>query len=89
MVFWSVHAGECVSGTIRLSQSGRIIAVSEKVKHELIQLGTHPDKVQVIHNGVDIHEFYPSDTGEKSRMDINSGRVVGLFAGDISSPRKI
>lgn len=69
-------------------KSGRIIAVSEKVKHELIQLGTHPDKVQVIHNGVDVHEFYPSDAGEKSRMDINSGRVVGLFAGDISGPRK-
>lgn len=69
-------------------KSGKIIAVSEKVKDELIQLGMHPDKVQVIHNGVDVHEFYPIDAGEKSRMNINSGRVVGLFAGDISSPRK-
>lgn len=69
-------------------KSGKIIAVSEKVKNELIKLGIKHDKVQVIHNGVDIREFYPSEAGKKSKMDIDPSRVVGLFAGDISSPRK-
>lgn len=70
-------------------RSGKIIAVSEKVKKELIQLGIEPAKVQVIHNGVDVHEFHPRDAALKTRMGVASGRVVGLFAGDISSPRKI
>ncbi|MBU5353645.1 glycosyltransferase family 4 protein [Paenibacillus barcinonensis] len=69
-------------------RSGKIIAVSEKVKKELIQLGIEPAKVQVIHNGVDVHEFHPRDAALKTRMGVASGRVVGLFAGDISSPRK-
>ncbi|CAM3035487.1 glycosyltransferase family 4 protein [Paenibacillus taichungensis] len=69
-------------------KSGKIIAVSEKVKNELIKLGIKHDKVQVIHNGVDVREFYPCETGKKSKMDINPSQVVGLFAGDISSPRK-
>ncbi|WP_024632885.1 MULTISPECIES: glycosyltransferase family 4 protein [unclassified Paenibacillus] len=69
-------------------KSGKIIAVSEKVKNELIKLGIKHDKIQVIHNGVDVREFYPSEAGKKSKMDVDPSRVVGLFAGDISSPRK-
>lgn len=69
-------------------KSSKIIAVSEKVKNELIKLGIKHDKVQVIHNGVDVREFYPCEAGKKSKMDINPSQVVGLFAGDISSPRK-
>lgn len=69
-------------------KSGRIIAVSEKVKNELIKLGIEHEKVKVINNGVDVREFYPSEAGKKTKMDLNPNQVVGLFAGDIGNPRK-
>lgn len=68
--------------------SGKIIAVSEKVKKELVKLGIHQDKVQVINNGVDVREFYPSEPANKTKMDLGSSQIVGLFAGDIGNPRK-
>ncbi|WP_416298517.1 glycosyltransferase family 4 protein [Paenibacillus illinoisensis] len=68
--------------------SGKIIAVSEKVKRELVKLGIHQDKVQVINNGVDVREFYPSEPANKTKMDLGPNQIVGLFAGDIGNPRK-
>ncbi|MGF9697599.1 glycosyltransferase family 4 protein [Paenibacillus sp. MABNR03] len=68
--------------------SGKIIAVSEKVKNELVNIGINQDKVQVINNGVDVREFYPSETASKTKMDLGSNQIVGLFAGDIGNPRK-
>ncbi|MDN8590291.1 glycosyltransferase family 4 protein [Paenibacillus sp. 11B] len=67
-------------------KSKKIVAVSEKVKSELTQLGNTPDKIDVINNGVDIFEFYPTE--HKSKLQLDKKKVVGLFAGGIADPRK-
>ena len=36
-----------------------IVAVSQRVKHELIDIGVSPEKIRVILNGVDSEEFVP------------------------------
>ncbi|MBD2496475.1 glycosyltransferase family 4 protein [Nostoc sp. FACHB-280] len=64
-----------------------VVAVSEKVAQELIKIGVPRDRIRVIVNGVDLQEFTP---GVVSRQKLNLPENVnlGLFAGDIRTPRK-
>ncbi|ALF51740.1 glycosyl transferase [Nostoc piscinale CENA21] len=64
-----------------------VVAVSEKVAQELINLGVPHARIRVIVNGVDLQEFTP---GVVSRQKLNLPENVnlGLFAGDIRTPRK-
>jgi glycosyltransferase involved in cell wall biosynthesis len=69
-----------------LSRAQHVVAVSEKVRTELIELGMSPHALSVIHNGVDIEEFAP---GTVSRQALGLPDVpLALFAGDISTTRK-
>jgi glycosyltransferase involved in cell wall biosynthesis len=67
--------------------SSVLIAVSEQVKRELIEIGVPEDKIRIVINGVDLSEFYP---GEQDREEIGLPNSVPLafFAGDIRSNRK-
>ena len=68
-------------------RSKRVVAVSEKVRQELMEIGVPGDRVLTILNGVDATEFCPG-TSERDRFGLPPDVRVALFAGDMKSPRK-
>jgi glycosyltransferase involved in cell wall biosynthesis len=64
-----------------------IVAVSKKVKQELIEIGVSSKKIIVVTNGIDVEEFTP---GQASRVLLGLPQNVPLafFVGDIRTPRK-
>jgi len=64
-----------------------IIAVSERVRQDLLKLGIASDKVKVILNGVDLQEFRPGES-DRTQLNLPEGVPLALFAGDIRSNRK-
>lgn len=75
---WEKHA---------FHQAQVIIAVSHKIKEELIEIGIPPQKIYVIFNGVDLNEFYP-DAVERRKLELPEKVPLAFFAGDIRTPRK-
>jgi len=71
---------------VAFSQSRHLVAVSDAVKRELKQVN-HAYRINVVHNGVDIVEFYPGPS-ERDKFGLPQGRKLFLFAGDIRTPRK-
>ena len=59
-----------------------IIAVSDAVKQTVIDQGVKPEKIHVIHNGVDIHRFKNSiGTKIREELEISSEAIIfGLVA---------
>lgn len=74
-------------------KSKKIVAVSEKIKRELVKLcKIKPYKIEVIHNGVDPSEF-PFKTGKEKEDLIKiypflENKTIFLFVGDIKTNRK-
>jgi glycosyltransferase involved in cell wall biosynthesis/GT2 family glycosyltransferase len=73
------------------AQAQIIVAVSEKVKQELMTIGVPGDRIQVIHNGVNLEEF----SSERDRLDslrqslsLPLSVPLALFVGDIRTNRK-
>lgn len=64
-----------------------IVAVSAKVRQELIAIGIPPDTISVIHNGVDLEEFAPGPAN-RNTLGLPPDVPLGLFAGGIETPRK-
>jgi glycosyltransferase involved in cell wall biosynthesis len=64
-----------------------VVAVSEKVKQELVNIGVPSDKVKVIFNGVDLDEFSPG-LRDRQKLDLPEGVTLALFVGDILTSRK-
>ncbi|MDZ7961405.1 MAG: glycosyltransferase family 4 protein [Aulosira sp. DedQUE10] len=64
-----------------------VVAVSEKVAQELVNIGVPRSRIQVIVNGVDLAEFTP---GESNRQNwkLPENVPLALFAGDIRTTRK-
>jgi glycosyltransferase involved in cell wall biosynthesis len=73
-----------------LKRADVIVAVSEKVRDELLLHGMDAVPIEVIHNGVDTREFSPGDAKSSARDRFGLPRDVplGLFVGDIQTPRK-
>ena len=71
-----------------------LIAVSETIKQELIEIGVPEAKIQVILNGVDIDEFFPATWATLGRSLLRSlyglpEKVdLALFVGDFRTNRK-
>ncbi|WP_392532480.1 glycosyltransferase family 4 protein [Nostoc sp. C117] len=80
-----------------------VVAVSEKVAQELVNIGVPRSGIQVIVNGVDLEEFapgksvgisQPSDAcgglrlRQKLGLPEKENVTLALFAGDIRTPRK-
>jgi glycosyltransferase involved in cell wall biosynthesis len=63
------------------------VAPSNKIRQELLAIGLPAERVSVIYNGVDLDEFRP---GRAKRADwqLPEGVPMGLFVGDIRTPRK-
>jgi glycosyltransferase involved in cell wall biosynthesis len=73
---------------ISFRSSKKIVAVSNKVKQELLKIGMPETKIVVINNGVDIDEFTPTREVKPLFLHNNSYNRTMLFAGDIKSNRK-
>jgi len=73
-----------------LKQADVVVAVSEKVRDELLLHGMDAVPIKVIHNGVDTHEFSPDNAESSAREQFGLPQDVplGLFVGDIQTPRK-
>jgi len=68
-------------------EAASLIAVSHAIRDELIHLGLSDRKISVVHNGVDLDEFYPG-TEDRSRLGLPADVPLALFAGDIRTSRK-
>jgi len=68
-------------------QSKIIIAVSEKVAQELVNIGVHRQKIRVVVNGVDLQEFAPG-VSSRTGLGLPENVNLALFAGDIRISRK-
>ncbi|UNK18765.1 glycosyltransferase family 4 protein [Paenibacillus sp. N3/727] len=70
---------------VALKRTRHIIAVSEKVKRDLVfdaKIGS--PRISVIHNGVDTEEFYPRQAN-RSNYKLDEHMTYALFAGDLNS----
>ncbi|MEH1861133.1 MAG: glycosyltransferase family 4 protein [Nostoc sp.] len=68
-----------------------VVAVSEKVAQELVNIGIPRSRIRVIVNGVDLEEFTPGESvGDRHRQKLGlpENVTLALFAGDIRTPRK-
>ncbi|NEQ12772.1 MAG: glycosyltransferase family 4 protein [Moorea sp. SIO3E2] len=68
-------------------QAKVVVAVSGKVKKELVDIGVPPESIRVIVNGVDLQEFYPG-VADRKQLGLPEGVPLAFFAGDIRTPRK-
>ncbi len=64
-----------------------IVAVSQKVAEELVNIGVPRSRIRVIVNGVDLQEFAPG-VGDRQKLNLPKDVTLALFAGDIRTPRK-
>ncbi|WP_445635025.1 Glycosyl transferase [Nostoc sp. DSM 114161] len=71
-----------------------VVAVSEKVAQELINIGVPRSRIRVIVNGVDLEEFTPGESvgvarrRHRQKLGLPENVTLALFAGDIRTPRK-
>jgi glycosyltransferase involved in cell wall biosynthesis len=68
-------------------QARQVVAVSQQVKQELLEIGVPEPKIRVILNGVDLQEFYPG-AGDRQIWGLPDRVPLALFIGDIRSNRK-
>jgi len=87
---WIYSALNAYWETFAFQQAKTIIAVSETIKRELIEIGVPPEKIQVISNGVDVDEFYPTLPTNQDRQKIGLPEKVdlALFVGEFKTNRK-
>ncbi|WP_375498799.1 glycosyltransferase family 4 protein [uncultured Nostoc sp.] len=64
-----------------------VVAVSEKVAQELVNIGVPRSRIRVIINGVDLEEFAPGPSNCQ-KLGLPENVTLALFAGDIRTPRK-
>lgn len=63
------------------------VAVSSRIKQELVELGVNDNSIAVIYNGADLSEFKPGPS-RREAYGLPSGVPLALFAGDIRLNRK-
>ncbi|RCJ29600.1 glycosyl transferase [Nostoc minutum NIES-26] len=64
-----------------------VVAVSEKVAQELVNIGVPRSRIRAIVNGVDLQEFAPG-VASRQQLGLPKDVTLALFAGDIRTPRK-
>lgn len=65
----------------------RTVAVSGRVRDELIAIGVPAGGIEVIPNGVDVRQFAPGAV-DRAALGLPPDGVLALFAGDITTERK-
>lgn len=68
-------------------KSDLVIAVSEQVKRQLLEIGVDAKSINVIPNGVDSREFHPGPS-DRARFDIPRNAFTGIFVGQLKTPHK-
>jgi glycosyltransferase involved in cell wall biosynthesis len=68
-------------------QAKVVVAVSEKIEKELLEIGVPQNRIRVILNGVNLHEFSPG-SANRIQLGLPEGVTLALFVGDIRTPRK-
>jgi len=68
-------------------RSSVVVAVSNRVRDELISAGIAPERIRVLANGVDPTEFTPTPVARES-LGLPTLGMLLLFVGDIRTPRK-
>ena len=68
-------------------QANTVVAVSDMVRQELIEIGVPSEKLEVIINGVDLDEYAPGFS-DRATLGLPEAVPLGLFVGDIRSPIK-
>ena len=63
------------------------IAVSEKIKQEILAIGIPAERIEVIANGVDLEEFTPARV-DRRELGLPADVPLTLFVGDIRISRK-
>ncbi|WP_055075431.1 glycosyltransferase family 4 protein [Pseudanabaena sp. 'Roaring Creek'] len=70
-----------------LQRTKIVVAVSDNIQRELIDIGISRDRIRIIYNGVDLEEFTPkSET--RDRFGLPDRVNLALFTGDIRTNRK-
>lgn len=64
-----------------------LVAVSNNVSKDLLDIGVPSTSIRVIPNGIDLQEFTPGDADRK-KWGLPENVTLALFAGDIRTPRK-
>jgi len=68
-------------------KSKLVIAVSERIKQELMEINVPAANIRVILNGVDVDEFFPGK-GDRAKLGLPESVPLAMFTGDIRTPRK-
>lgn len=68
-------------------QARLVVAVSDRVRQELFEIGVPNDRIRVVLNGVDTEEFHPG-VADRGALGVPAGVPLALFVGDIRTPRK-
>ena len=64
-----------------------VVAVSEQIRNELVEIGVPSERVSVIKNGVDLQEFHPGPA-DRRELGLPEGVPLALFVGEIRTARK-
>lgn len=64
-----------------------VVAVSELVRAQLIEIGVPEERIRVIRNGVDLREFSPGP-GDRTSYHLPEGAPLAVFVGEIQTRRK-
>jgi glycosyltransferase involved in cell wall biosynthesis len=67
--------------------AGVVVAVSHRVRGELLSAGLPERKVRVIHSGVDLDDFHPG-IEDRPALGLPADVPLGLFVGDVRTYRK-
>jgi glycosyltransferase involved in cell wall biosynthesis len=71
-----------------LPRAARVVAVSQPLANAAVALGAAPDRVDVVRNGVDSHQFRPRDRGEARReLGESTGVPIVLYVGRIEAEK--
>ena len=68
-------------------QAKAAVAVSQRVKQELLGIGVANNRIRVILCGVDLQEFSPG-AADRRKLGLPEQRPLALFVGDIRTNRK-
>jgi glycosyltransferase involved in cell wall biosynthesis len=68
-------------------QTQVVVAVSDRVSKDLLEIGVSPESIQVILNGVDLQEFSPG-VCDRKKWGLPEEVPLALFVGDIRISRK-
>jgi glycosyltransferase involved in cell wall biosynthesis len=67
-----------------LSAADAVIAVSRDLRRRAVELGTHPSRVHVVHNGIDTGLFLPGPRdAARERLGIKAAEPLILFVGNL------